>query len=542
MADSTLNKLVQLIGASAGAAPLRQAAIRVCGVVGSARERALVRALLDVLAESDGNVRIAAIEALGQLQIEEALPQFAEIIRHGGQESEAAAHAASQLGAKGARVLGKIMHEAAPGLRSRLTGVLAKSGAGGALVVTAHALLDADTKVVESAARSLAMEVPSFTPPQRHALAKFLLEELNNKKAKHSTKTEASLLRVLSVLHEAKAEEIFWARLAPPASSETRAAALQALGNLGATPSERRLPKLLTCAVDSDFQVVAAALMLLKQAPSGGKFAKHWLKLLVAPDVAARRFAVEKLRGVESRDAARGLAAQASHPDRGLRDDALTVLRGFPAGREALLEKLFATEIHDECWTLARALAPAASSLAKAQRTKIFNEACRHHDADDRLANPLWFLLREIDHAWTRDQTEARALALRQRKKYAEALSYFRLLTQDPACSQDIRFELAATGLRLSNHDLSVEARNNEPSLHQFTRLLQDPAFDLAGRVAKAKWLDADDLFYLGFHFAEQTHRAKEFGKEILELVVKRSGKSDLGKQAKRKLKSEALI
>ena len=542
MADPTLHKLIELIGTGDGAPLLRQAAIKVSATVGSPRERGLIKALLSILDEGDANLRIGAIEALGQLQVEEALPQFAEIIRHGGAEAEAAAHAASQLGAKGARVLGKIMHEAAPGLRSRLTGVLAKSGAGGALVVTAHALLDADPKVVEAAARSLAMEVPSFTPPQRHALAKFLLEELNNRKAKHSAKTEAALLRVLSVLHEAKAEDVFWARIAQPAPAEARAAALQALGNLRATPNDRRLPKLLACAVDSDFQVVAAALMLLKQAPSDGKHAKHWLRLLEAPDVAARRFAVEKLHGVESKDAAKALAAQANHPDRGLRDDALAALRSFAAGRQALLDKLLATESHDECWTIARALAPSAKELSKALRARVFTEACRHHDADDRRANPLWFLLRGIDHAWTRDQIEAKALALRQKKKYAEALGYFRMLTQDPACGEDIRFELAATGLKLSNHDLSVEARGNEPSLHQFTRLLQDLSFDLMGRVAKSKWLDADDLFYLGFHFAEQTHRAREFGKQVLELVIKRSGKSEIGKQAKRTLKSDALI
>ncbi|MCI0683525.1 MAG: HEAT repeat domain-containing protein [Gemmataceae bacterium] len=541
MADSTLNKLIHVI-AENGAPALRQAAIKVSGVVGSVKERGLVKALLAALTDSDANLRIDAIQALGQLQVEEALPRLAEIIRHGGAEAEAAAHAASQLGAKGARVLGKIMHEAAPGLRSRLTGVLAKSGAGGALVVTAHALLDADPKVVDSAARSLAMEVPSFTPPQRHALAKFLIEELHNKKAKHSPKTEAGLLRVLSVLHDSKAEEIFWARIAPPAPPEARAAALQALGNLEAKPADKRLPKLLACAVDSDFQVVAAALMLLKQVPPGRKHAKHWLTLLEAPDVAARRFAVEKLQGVDSKEVAAGLADQASHPDRGLRDDAMNTLRGFAAGRQALLDKLFATVSHDDCWTIARSIAPAARELAKPQRARIFAEACRHHDAGDRLANPLWFLLREIDHDGLRDQIEAKALALRQKKKYAEALSFLRLLTQDPACSEDIRFELAATGLKLSNHDLSVDARNNEPSLQQFSRLLQNPAFDLTGRIAKAKWLDADDLFYLGFHFAEQTHRPREFGKEVLERVIERSPKSEIAKQAKRKLKSEALI
>lgn len=541
MADPTLNKLIQLIGTTDGDLELRRAAVRVGGKLGSIRDRSLVKALLGILNETDSGLRIAAIQGLGNLQVEEALPQLVEIIHHGGAEAEAAAHAATQLGSKGVRALGKVMHEAAPGLRSRLTGVLAKSGAGGALVVTAHTLLDADAHVVEAAARSLAMEVPSFTPPQRHALAKFLRDELHNKKAKHSAATEAALLRVLSVLHESKAEDIFWARIAPPAPPEARAPALQALGNLGVKLADSRLPKLLACARDSDFQVVAAALMLLKQAPASPKFTKHWLKLLAAPDVASRRFAVEKLRGVESKDVAKALADQASHPDRGLRDDALGILHTFAAGRDALLAKLLETPTHDECWTLARALAPAAKNLAKPQRTKLFVEACRHHEANDRLAHPLWFLLREIDPAWLRKQIETKAVGLRQKKKYTEALSYLRLLTQDPACSDEMRFELAGTGLKLSNHDLAVEARGNDPCLHQFNRLLQSASFDLDSQVAKAKWLDPEDLFYLGFHFAEQTHRAREFGKQMLELVVKKAPNSELGKQAKRKLKSEAL-
>lgn len=541
MADATINKLINLIAAN-GDAELRPAAIRVGGALGSLKERGLIKALTDVLAEENPAVRIPAIEALGRLQAEEVLPRLAEIIRHGGAEAEAAAHAACQLGAKGARVLGKIMHDAAPGLRSRLTGVLAKSGAGGALVVTAHALLDADAKVVDAAARSLAMEVPAFTPPQRHALAKFLLEELHDKKAKHPPKTEAALLRVLGALHEAKAEDMFWARIAAPAPPEVRAAALQALGSLAAVPKDSRLPKLLACAVDSDFQTVAAALMLLKQVPTSPKYVKLWLKLLAAPDVAARRFAVEKLHGVESKESAKGLVEQANHPDRALRDDALAALRTFTAGRAALLGKLLESQSHDESWTVARALAPAVKSLAKPQRVHLFAAACQFHEADDRRANPLWFLLREIDAGWMRKQIESRALGLRSKKKYAEALSYFRLLTHDHACSDDIRFELAATGLRLSNHDQSVDARANEPSLHQFARLLQNAEIDVVGKIKKAKWLDADDLFYLGFHFAEQTQRAKEFGKDVLELVVKRSSKSELAKQAKRKLKSEALI
>jgi HEAT repeat protein len=537
MADGTLTKLLQTI-TSNDSRDLRLAALKVLGVVGSAKERSLVKTLLEVLADADQELRIAAIETLGQLQVEEALNPLGELVRKGGAELEPAVHAASLLGARGAKLMGKVTQEVSPSVRSRIGAVLAKSNTGNALVVTAQGLLDEDPKVVESTARSLAMEVPSYNSPQRNALAKFLIESLGGKNI--APKSEAALLRVLSALHDEKAEELFWSRILPPYAADVRAAALQALGNAAPT-TEKRLQALLTCARERDFQLVAAALMILKKVAANAKNLTHWIKLLEAPDVATRRFAVEKLRGVESAEAARALMGQMRHPDRTLREAALQSLLSFRAGHAAILEDLLATDDVERAWYLAKALAPSAKELTAAQRTKAFAQAAEHHENEDRRAAPLFFFLREMDYAWTRDQIEAKAQELRKKKKYADAIGYYRLLAQDPACSEETRFELAATGLKQSTHDLSADKRNNDPPLHQFARLLQNPAFDLIGHVSKAKWLDADDLFYVGFHFVEQSHRAKEFGKQVLEIVVKRSPKSDVGKQAKRKLKSEGL-
>jgi hypothetical protein len=405
-------------------------------------------------------------------------------------------------------------------------------------VVTAHGLLDDDPKVIDATARSLAMEVPAYTSQQRHALAKFLIESLGVKKI--PPKSEAAMLRVLSALHEAKADDIFWARIAPPYAADVRAAALHALGNAEPT-GDKRVQALLACAGEKDFQVVAGALMLLKKVPIAAKNSKQWLKLFDAPDVATRRFAVEKLRGIQTADVARAFFEQLRHPDRNLREDAGNTLLTHAVGRTVLLDGLLDAEDADRAWYLARGIQPAAKEYASAQRAKLFAKATKYHDADDRRAAPLLFLLREMDHAWLRDQLVAKAEGLRKKKKYADALGYFRLLAQDPGCSEEVRFELAATGLKESAHSLQPEDRNNDPPLHQFARLLQNASFDLIGHVTKAKWLDAEDLFYVGFHFAEQTHRAQEFGKAVLELVVKRSPKSEVGKQAKRKLKSQAL-
>jgi len=49
----------------------------------------------------------------------------------------------------------------------------------------------------------------------------------------------------------------------------------------------------------------------------------------------------------------------------------------------------------------------------------------------------------------------------------------------------------------------------------------------------QVKWLDPEDLYYLGFHFAEKDGAAKHFGGKMLKLVVKRSPKTKTGQAAK---------
>ena len=59
--------------------------------------------------------------------------------------------------------------------------------------------------------------------------------------------------------------------------------------------------------------------------------------------------------------------------------------------------------------------------------------------------------------------------------------------------------------------------------------------------LSKARWLDADDLFYLGFHFVEGTGSEKEFGGQILNLLLERFPRSKLAKDAKNKLRRQGV-
>jgi len=67
-----------------------------------------------------------------------------------------------------------------------------------------------------------------------------------------------------------------------------------------------------------------------------------------------------------------------------------------------------------------------------------------------------------------------------------------------------------------------------------------DKAETLA-QIEKAKWLEPEDLYYLGFHFVEKFAADKEFGVAVLKLLLKASPKSKPAAAAKNKLKSVAV-
>jgi HEAT repeat protein len=538
--DATSKKLLRLLREDQPV-ELRRAAVQVLAEVGTGNAET-GRALRDLLADADAALRLDALRAVGKLRVAPALPELLQRITEGGAESEAAAHAAARLGPKGTRALRDLMGHVAPGLRRRIAGALTAVGTAGAESVALDALLDSDPGVVDAAARSLSLELPSLTAAQRKNLADGLLQLLKQGKKKPlPLASEAAILRLLAALQDGRAEAVYWERAEPSHPAEVRALALRALGTLGSAPGKDKLGRLLACAADADFRVAAPALMLLKTVTPNDRTLSDWLHLLEAPDVAVRRLALEKIGDRDSTAVAAALLRQLDHPDRSLRDQALVRLGQLDHGRQALAEAVLKADSPDRAWLLARSQAPFVRDYSKALREQLFKQACTHLEAGDRRADALLFLLREADPQSLRDRLEERGLALRKKKQYAKALACFRLLCRDPACGAPLRFELAASGLKLSSRDLSAEARAGDPCLEQFANLVHAVGAELLDYVKWAKWLEPEELFYLGFHFAEKHHQEQQFGGQVLHLVLERSPRSGVAKDAKSKLRREGL-
>src|SRR5262249_24707243 len=153
----------------------------------------------------------------------------------------------------------------------------------------------------------------------------------------------------------------------------------------------------------------------------------------------------------------------------------------------------------------------------------------------DRRYDALAFLLRQADSAAMQKFLLEKAEGVRQKKDYEKALVYLRQLLRDPACGVKIRLGAGGGGVRTSSHDLAAESRSTDPALQQLARLAPNYEAECLKYLQKARWLSTEDLFYSGFHFAEQNGLVRNFGGKLLKMVVKMAGKSKLGKDARTK-------
>jgi hypothetical protein len=531
------DKIIRLTGPD-HPSEVRCAAVTVLGELGG-RDAAVNAAVLEAMDADDPAVRIRAVRAAGQLRIDRALSHLIERISHGGVEGELAAEAAARLGGKGTQALEDVLHKVVPGVRKYIASALAGAEADGSKDASGIAMLqEKDPAVIEAAVNTLAGRIPTLDNKRKKALADELFELTKSKKVKLTPVGEAGVVRLAGLLDDDRVEPLLWDRVLPPLPAEVRAAAIQGLAKFIDVPGKDQRARLFQCAADPQFRVAAPAMMLLDKLNVTDKQIDEWLALFDAPDLAARRFALNKVGDRDRAEVAKVLVEQIKHPDRKYRGEVLAKLAGLSKGRKALAKPLKEAATPEEAWDLARVVAPFAKGDSKTWGDELFAVTAKHLEAGDKRVDPLLFVLREAGAADLRDRLEAKAAGFKKKEDFEKALLYYKAAGRDPASGFSIRLGLATVGLKLSNQELDAEARARDPSLHQFADLIRQDEPATYKEVEAAKWLGADDLYYLGFHFADHVGVMGEFGGKVLKLLLKRFPKNKLAASAKNKLKS----
>ncbi len=534
--DIPVKKLVRLLKADQPL-DLRLAAVLVAGEL-AVKDLELAAELVARLDDEAEPVRVAAIRTAGKLKLAKALPTLLERIKTGGEEAQLAAESAARLGVEGVRGLQSLMHTVVPGVRRYIAAALTGAGTPEAAVAV---LTDKDPQISSAASTAIVARAREMTSEQRTALASALVAAAGNRKAKLPPTAELPVVKVLGSLNDPVAADVLWERTQPPYSIEVRAAALQAVGGWVSNPTKDQWKKLFAAAMAPEFAIAAPALVVLNRLPMTEKQVPEWMALFSAPDVAARRLALDKIGPRDTSEIADALMDQLSHPDKALRDAARSKLALMEHGRKALADAVLTASTTDDAWSLARSIAPFAAGFAPKLREELFEKACEFLESNDHRADALLFLLREADAAGLRDHIHDHAVARRKKKDFESAVKYLKLLARDPAVGLPIRLELAMCGLKLSGKELAVDFRAADPCLRQFEHAVSQDSDGTLRAIEKSKWLDPEDLFYLGFHFAEKAAAEKEFGAEVLKLVSKQSPRSKLAAAAKNKLKSVGI-
>jgi hypothetical protein len=522
---------------------IRRAAITVLGELGE-RRGDVPDAVLAALADEDSDVRLRAIAAAGKLRVEKALPLLIQRIKAGGTEAAQAAEVAARLGARGRQQLHDLMPRVAPGLRRYIASALAGAGATGAGdVKDLEVLLDRDPAVVEAAVKSLASTIPTLNARRKQAIADELFRLAGDRQARLSPATESAVVRLAGLLDDDRVAGLLWDRILAPHSHEARAGALAALGKWFRSPTKEQRQRLFLCAAESDFRVAGPALLLLDKVPVTDKTVAEWLPLFRSPGLAGRRLALAKVGDRYSDEVAEALVGQVGHPDGAYRDEVLARLSSNERGRRALTTRLTSAQTADAAWPLARVLAPFAQDDPEAWARELFPRATQYLEAGDRRADPLLFVLREGSASVLRDRLQKRAAALVAKEAFETAHVVYRTLARDPAAGFPYRLDLALCGLKVSSKELGGEARGHDPTLSTFAELVHQDSAAVLSRIEATPWLRAEELYYLGFHFAESVDEAlRTFGGAVLQTLLKRFGRNKLAGAVTAKLESSGLV
>ena len=125
----------------------------------------------------------------------------------------------------------------------------------------------------------------------------------------------------------------------------------------------------------------------------------------------------------------------------------------------------------------------------------------------------------------------------KQAKKWDQAVICLRRLIHSNSFDEETRYELSICNLKLSPKELGRQIRQEDHALRGLQGLIRSTSFNLLDRLRKERLLDANDFYYVGFHFGEGRPQEKAFGEALLEHVAKKWPSTKAGKAARSKLK-----
>lgn len=508
------------------------------------KDPATIKALAEAVEGEDRRLGRYALQALTEAKAVRTIPL---VVRRLVDPDPELRHAAEMfllaVGDAATDELQRQLKDGLPELRRAAASVLSKLGGRTGLDVLVDSIDGTDPAQLDQTRAALARAVATLDGRSAQAFATKLQARCSKCVAKGDVEGASTILRVLGELKDVDTSRFlqgFAGADQPPAIRRG------ALGGLARTLSEGRAGKarealvgeLLGCLFEDDYEnVVRPALAALHGCPMTPAHEKALVKLLDAPQVSARQLAIRKLGELGTAAAAKALVRVLAAGDHASRGAAREATAKLPKVAPLLVDALLEATTADAARAIATALRSRAAELGPADRARLAEGALDALVGGLSRADAMAEIARHASGSILCETAVERARKLKKKGDTKAAVALLRTVAALPGFDDAARYELAVMGLTGSSGPVVRVARSTDPVLSPFQALLRS-GFPVTNKLAKEKALGDEELFFLGFAFAESHDDAeRELGCDVLRIVADRSPRSKLGKSAKNKIR-----
>jgi HEAT repeat protein len=533
---SEVGKIVKLL--ESDAIEKQIAAAIVLGEL-KAKGPGVVEGLAKVLGSGVPLLQQHALDALARVGAKKALADIFPLLSSGQDDvRRAATRAVASVGEEVVPIIKQKMTTATPDERRALDAALAELGGKDAFSALVKGLASSDAEAAKAAALAVRNQIKSADGNKRRSYLAEIERFLEAQKKKEAAPGAiAAAIKILGYLEDDKTTNLLLAyandaKAHPSVRQEAIIAFRFALQ--GSKPSARVVETLVKAAEADDRTLAQTALHTLGSLEVSEETAKRLEKVAVHADFERARFVLDLLGRMGGAEAARVLTrVLVTTKDRRYAEAAAAGLSGKDDAVPALAKALLETDDPDRAWVLRKVLGPSAKKLTTATRKAILAAAIEKLADGERGWEALLDVARDADGDAVAEALRGLAEKLRRGKgKEERARSVYQILCKSDRATDDDRYALASLELARSPRDTRPASRAGDESLRLLATLMR-AGFDVAKALRKDRALELEHLYYVGFHFAELD---QPVGDELLEEVVKKGGRTKVGKMAKNKL------
>lgn len=522
---------------------LQMAAVRVLGAIKVQDDNA-VKTMGELLVRTPNpDLRVTVIDVFAELPHPVALRYLVQSLTRDPGTAGRVLQALANAGAAAVTVLRQQFDSLPMPVRRQAVAILPLIRTPEAHKFFVELCFSPDHELVRNSLRALREAIGGYQSKELADLRADLAAALQDARSKPMGTALSAIIIALGIAGQVADKKLLLPYLHPDYPIQLRRHALMSLANFNYSGAKHQdvFDAVLPILKEKEYEeLVRHAVQVLSKISVKRSDNDQIKALLSNPHSGVKVYAIQTLSHLDSITNATTIAdLWYASRDSKIRDAAVDALRRMPSAAVVILRKL--DEVRDRAsgYELVNILESHASRIDDAKAGEMVDKMLTFYHAQDERYQLYRTALCHLRPHVLQQRICALAAEQRKAKKWAELADTLHLIDHTELMTPDLRFDLAVALLKNSKQARTRAARQSDTCLEHFALLLQADEKNFAKKFVACKSLTVDDLFYVGFHFAEQLNAERRFGLDVLKAVIAKSPKSETAKLARQKLKTE---